>query len=278
MLCEMLHTLRASVSHVPDCEHGMLHVKEDLADRMGLDMDGNAFAAAFQEAWTHACASMSTRKRQETGVGLIAPGSLGAFLKQYTRWVKGKAARDNIREADDELRSALRGSSRDACQEVGTPVPLCWPSAMQVPSAGVPTLLPSPLIFVAEHGGARQRVPYNPHGGHVGVAHSREAPRQPQPANANARDVHEERRPNGNFRGNGERASSNAGRRVSEGRSDALPREYVCFECGWAKHTWRGEACTVTDKNPSLYEVRKRRKTAYRSFCKRSGVLPDFGD
>ena len=55
---------------------------------------------------------MAAGQREDTNIGLIAPGPLDTFLKVHQHWVHGTYARRPIRIDNVALRAQLRGSNR----------------------------------------------------------------------------------------------------------------------------------------------------------------------
>ena len=79
--------------------------------RTGVDVGSARFNPMFQEEWIHACANMSMGKREERGVGLIAPGCFASFMKKYTKWATSEPARAHIR-ARARVHTRERASTR----------------------------------------------------------------------------------------------------------------------------------------------------------------------
>ena len=78
-----------------------------------MAIGGAPFRQRFQEEWTKVCHDMATGKRDDTGIGRIAPGSYDTFMKMYEKWVDGVAARKEVREADRQCEAELRAPERD---------------------------------------------------------------------------------------------------------------------------------------------------------------------
>lgn len=223
-------------------------IRTELGEE-GCELESNDFNRRFQDKWLAACRAMSLGQREEKHIGLIAPGSIDVFLKQYKKWSLGKHARDQIRQLDNCLRDSMRSSTRDAPQAASTgataPIRPGFPlDATASAQCGVQFLQPPLAMHDHEY---IQNAPFDPSQGHVPPPHqAREVP-QPQ-----------------------------ATRR----------RQAVCVVCGWQKysaerreqHSNSSDACMVppNEYNPQLAEIRSSRngRTAYMRYCRRHQLDP----
>jgi len=228
-----------------------LQVARDIRHALGqegCEMTSSDFNSRFQQKWLQACRGMSLGEREEKHIGLIAPGGVDIFLKQYKKWSMGKLAREHIKEADNNIRDLLRSSERDAPQEAapttsapttpGFPIP-------QPPPSSQPGAFLQPPLAMHDHAQVLH-APFDPSKAHVPSA-SGNPPPPPAPPQAPT---------------------------VS----------YVCFECGWPRNGpkkalhKRGARCAVApgDRNPDLLDIRKTKKRSYTRFCKANGITPQF--
>lgn len=215
----------------------------------GCEFESNDFNRRFQDKWLAACRAMSLGQRDEKHIGLIAPGSIDVFLKQYKKWSLGKGARAQIRQLDNCLRDRMRASTRDAphaaSEGASAPMRPGYPlDETTSAQSGVQFLQPPLAMHDHEQ---IQHAPFDPSQGHVPPPHqAREVP-QPQATER---------------------------------------RRVVCVVCGWEKytadrkqqHTSSSDACMVppNEYNPQLAEIRSSRngRTAYQRYCKRHQLDP----
>ena len=218
-----------------------------------MAIGGAPFRQRFQEEWTKVCHDMATGKRDDTGIGLIAPGSYDTFMKMYEKWVDGVAARKEVREADRQFEAELRSPQRD--------VAMLALHVSALTTDGCPTVsrtkqVTKPGAPIAMQGVGRSGIygVYNLAAGLSGVYDQTAGLTSLMPVSKDA---------------------------------SAAPssRAAMCYVCGWPlsggphPHHRDKQGCQLApdERNPAVFKVRKDRAKNYRKWCKTHGMVIDFG-
>ena len=240
---------------------------------------------AFLEEWTKTCKAMSEGEVPETGVGLLAPGGVSAFLKKLTgaRHIETSQAASRQgtlrtlhssltlqtptpfprRATDRALLHEFRSRSRDAPLPFATP-PAPHPSTSpQVPanvSSTHGTPIPLPMCLTSH-----SRTYLDPSQLRTVIPPPQAAPAPRIPTT----------------------------RTLPAPRPMPIPglprptRVHVCYTCGWPtstrahkRQTKKGESmqCNETNINPQVFEIRRNNASNYKRRCKQLGIRPDFGE
>ena len=227
-------------------------IRRDLEGR-GLAIGGAPFRQRFQEEWTKVCHDMATGKRDDTGIGLIAPGSYDTFMKMYEKWVDGVAARKEVREADRQFEAELRSPERDVAMRALHVSALTTDGC---PTVSITKQVTKPGAPIAMQGVGRSGIygVYNLAAGLSGVYDQTAGLTSLMPVSKDA---------------------------------SAAPssRAKMCYVCGWPltggphPHHRDKKGCMLApdERNPAVFKVRKDRAKNYKNWCKTHGMVIDFG-